>query len=453
MNGEYPSLLWFCFGSFVNHSRRYHGKCLKIARGKVKEYDSYTCPICDWRVKIPRDAARPKLEDLLDWQAEIPDLPFQPEEEHILDSIVEQASAFRDFLRPFTNPSCMTAEEVPTQIFYLRKIEGAEVLLTYETNYFRQEIHKWAPVAPEPPPILEQSLSTRKPRPTKQQKIMAQLGIEKPEDLPLHLRTKQHTFGSGKRKSSEGQAHRPPPLQPAPPNHVRTPSVDARPPTGGAPMPQTLPPIATSQHPNSFTFSQPFPLSNETSPTYPPTSSAFLPQATSTNSPPFGPTSPRTHQSSLDPSLFSPPSFHRADQLRAQGLPPKDEVGVDMDGDGQNPFASSPRANMDEIFADLTNQDAEPETMEMSHANEALEALRSASNSGNRERSMSGSGDALEAPARENELTGSPNQTGGRTSEHANDLEAPNGATSLPEVSKRGQESSDTNALADEFLT
>ena len=44
----------------------------------------FTCPICDWRVKIPRDAARPKLEDLQAWQDELQDLPFQPEEEELL---------------------------------------------------------------------------------------------------------------------------------------------------------------------------------------------------------------------------------------------------------------------------------------------------------------------------------------------------------------------------------
>ena len=62
----------------------YHGKCLKIARGKVKEDDKYTCPVCDHRVKIPRDATRPKLEDLQSWQDELETLPFQAEEEETL---------------------------------------------------------------------------------------------------------------------------------------------------------------------------------------------------------------------------------------------------------------------------------------------------------------------------------------------------------------------------------
>ncbi|MBH1945569.1 hypothetical protein I5L01_15210, partial [Erythrobacter sp. YJ-T3-07] len=155
----------------------YHGKCLKIARGKVKEDDKYTCPICDWRVKIPRDAARPKLEDLLSWQDEISGLPFQPEEEEILRKIIDNAQDFRNHISVYCNPIMATASEAETQRFYLRKIEGAEILLAFETNFFRQELHKWSPVAPEPPPVLDVSKSTRKPRPTKLQRMLAQHGV------------------------------------------------------------------------------------------------------------------------------------------------------------------------------------------------------------------------------------------------------------------------------------
>ena len=189
----------------------YHGKCLKIARGKVKEDDKYTCPICDWRVKIPRDAARPKLEDLQDWQAELDMLPFQPEEEQVLNKVVEAGAAFREFMKPLidpTNPS--TPEEIGTLRFHLRKIEGADILLGEETNYLRQELHKWAPVAPGPPPKIETSGSTRKPRPTKQQKLMAQLGITNPDNLPSQFKGKPTI---AKRKASEALGKQP--LQPA----------------------------------------------------------------------------------------------------------------------------------------------------------------------------------------------------------------------------------------------
>jgi histone demethylase JARID1 len=189
----------YCQATRANHDR-YHGKCLKIARGKVKEDDKYTCPICDYRVKIPRDATRPKLEDLQQWQDELPGLPFQPEEEETLESLIDHGTKFRDYVAQYINPLMSSPDELTTQRFYLRKLEGAEILLSHEINFFRQELHKWAPVAPTPPPILQVSLSTRKPRPTKQQKLMNQLGITNPDDLPQHLRTKTHQF---KRKEED----------------------------------------------------------------------------------------------------------------------------------------------------------------------------------------------------------------------------------------------------------
>jgi len=165
---------------------------LKIARGKVKEDDKYTCPVCDWRVKIPRDAARPRLEELQSWQSELETLPFQPEEEETLTSIIDTAQAFRDSIRPYCTHIGLAGEEVVNLRFYLRKVEGADILLSFETNFLRQELHKWAPVAPEPPPIIEASGSTRKPRPTKQQKLMNSLGITNPDDLPAQYKIKPH---------------------------------------------------------------------------------------------------------------------------------------------------------------------------------------------------------------------------------------------------------------------
>lgn len=181
----------------------YHYKCLKIARGKVKEDDKYTCPICDWRMKIPRDAARPKLEDLVALSEEMQGLPFQPDEEEILSQIIANAQGFRDNIARYCNPIVSTEAETETQRFYLRKLEGAEVLLSYETNFFRQELHKWCPVAPEAPPILEVSLSTRKPRPTKLQKMLVEYGVDNPDDLPEHAKGKANSL---RRKAANAEA-------------------------------------------------------------------------------------------------------------------------------------------------------------------------------------------------------------------------------------------------------
>ncbi|KAH7368667.1 histone demethylase JARID1A [Plectosphaerella cucumerina] len=181
----------------------YHGKCLKIARGKVKDEDKYTCPICDWRIKIPRDAARPKLEDLIIWADRIPSLPFQPEEEEVLNKIINNAQEFRAHIQVLCTNIVSTESEADTQRFYLRKIEGAEILLAYETNFFRQELHKWYPVAPKAPPVLEVSKSTRKPRPTKLQKLLAQYGVEEIEELPEKEQAKAWSL---KRKQQNAEA-------------------------------------------------------------------------------------------------------------------------------------------------------------------------------------------------------------------------------------------------------
>ena len=154
-------------------------------------------------MKIPRDAARPKLEDLVALTDEITQLPFQPEEEDVLNSIIDNAQTFRDHIARYCNPLVSTEAEVETQRFYLRKLEGAEVLLSYETNFFRQELHKWCPVAPEAPPILEVSLSTRKPRPTKLQKMLAEYGVDNPDDLPEHAKGKANSL---RRKAANAEA-------------------------------------------------------------------------------------------------------------------------------------------------------------------------------------------------------------------------------------------------------
>lgn len=224
-------------------------------------------------------------------------------------------------MRPYINPVLATPEEVTTQRFYLRKIEGAEVLLAYETNFFRQQLHKWAPVAPEPPPLLENSFSTRKPRPTKQQKMMTQLGIDNPDDLPQQFRTKQHNF-SKTRKSSEShstKSHHP--LQPAPRHRNRSGTPHSASTSNGADThthSHRLPAALSSTHTDP-TYTTYYPTDSPHNPHHHPTSpgygpGAFIPNHHSHNahphlcdSPGFPPRSPLSRSGPpLDPSLFSP---------------------------------------------------------------------------------------------------------------------------------------------------
>lgn len=401
---------------------RYHGKCLKIARGKIKEDDKYTCPICDHRVKIPRDAARPKLEDLQDWQAEISTLPFQPEEEDTLEEIVSCAQDFRDWVRPYTNPLLSLPDEVSTHRFYLRKIEGADILLAFETNFFRQELHKWAPVAPDAPPILEYSHSTRKPRPTKQQKMMAQLGITNPDELPQQFRTKQQTFSKSRKSSDSHSTKAPQPLQPAPQysQGSETPTSLPLSASSGTVFSTThshrLPnPISTAHPEAGYTafFTSQSPRSGQThgdyggnpSPTFawqnrlppPHHSPRFM------NSPDFRPVTPLHVSSSsgppppLDPGLFSPTSHHfAASALLRDAVSSSSSAGPHSasalvspmlrDGGGggygephdgrhsrHGSSTTTTTAKMGDLFADFTTEVVEDPGR--NEAGEALEAL------------------------------------------------------------------------------
>ena len=284
--------------NITDHQCRYHSKCLKIARGKVREEDDYTCPICDYRVKIPRDAARPKIEDLSEWRQELEDLPFQPEEEQLLNQIMDTALAFRRFIRHLVNPMLSSPEELNTQRFYLRKIEGAEVLLTYETNFFRQEVHKWVQVAPEPPPRLEQSLSTRKPRPTKQQRLMQQHNVSTPEELPLQFRRKEYNINKAKRQSSGHQAR----LAAAPAKRPR--SSQSTPSSASGDPSHRFPPNISTADANQHYGGGPYPLSAG-SPYF--NHSGHNPHSPFTESPRYGQSrSPLSATYPMDPNMESP---------------------------------------------------------------------------------------------------------------------------------------------------
>jgi [histone H3]-trimethyl-L-lysine4 demethylase len=367
----------------------------------MKDVEAFTCPICDWRVKIPRDAARPKLEDLQYWADEMPSLPFQPEEEEILKRIINKAQAFRDFLQQFINGNqiCRTAEEMPTMLFYLRKLEGAEILLAYETNTFRQELHKWQPIALEPPPVLEQSLSTRKPRPTKLQKTMKEMGVQKIEDLPPHLRTKTIV----KRKSTDPSingAPRPLPLQPA---HMQPDSSGSGQAVARSDTPMGMPRQSSTGNPPSGGHynSSHLPMSMAQSPTYghPFATSGPPSYPPSTPSPMFSPVTTLPPNGLRDPMMARFPGGPSAGPSSHDLFSPNFDMGMDPDDDIRTGLAnggsaaaepndmSSPHTGtVDEMFLQMTNQ--EPDTQndaptgleaEASQASEALDMIRKAS--------------------------------------------------------------------------
>jgi len=286
------------------------------------------------------------------WQDEIPNLPFQPDEEQVLENIINNAQEFRTHISPFCNPVLATADESETQRFYLRKIEGAEILLAYETNFFRQELHKWSPVADRAPPVLEVSKSTRKPRPTKLQKLMAQHGVNDPEALPQSLRTKAHNF---KRKSSEpSSATRPQPLQPAPGRSTSgTPTSHTFPPSSSASMNHQGPVLSgissghDHAHPSPYFHSDHHYIANTQAP-----SPAFAPHAYlhggSMQAASYGSTSPHR------PGIFNEAGFGRIDSAASLNSPMREGFHLGP-GSSQGPLGVHGSQDVDRMFNDLTN--------------------------------------------------------------------------------------------------
>ena len=392
----------------------------------MKEVDDFTCPICDWRVKIPRDAARPKLEELIGWKEEMPILPFQPEEEDILNRIIDKAQAFRDFMQQFTNANqiCRGQEEMPSMLFYLRKLEGAEVLLSHETNLFRQECYNYNPIAPHAPPILDQSLSTRKPRPTKQQKLLKEHGVEKVEDLPEHLRAKAMT----KRKSTTDGVPKAPLIQPARMQRGEGGSAQGQ---ARSDTPLGMPRLAsTGNAPVNGQNGNHLPMSMAQSPhfmqTFATAGSSSYP--TSTPSPMFSPTISMPANGLRDPAIAShfsgpsalgqsPTTHHDSYPLFTPGfsIDADDDIRVGLanangstaERDEPEPM-SSPHANHDDDMfnmmtrssperGDQDTQNDEPPPLD-EQATEALEMIKKASEE-SREASRGGAGAADEEVA------------------------------------------------------
>ncbi|ODQ65543.1 PLU-1-domain-containing protein [Nadsonia fulvescens var. elongata DSM 6958] len=145
----------------------YHAKCLKLNRAKVKADGKFFCPICDWRLASIRDheSCRPPLEDLISWEEMAHELMLCPDELFAIQGVIKDAVEFRTYLDRIMadyNRRQLTAKtsddientkraELARLRHYLRKIEGADILLVQETNQLRLMVHQLDPIAPIPP--------------------------------------------------------------------------------------------------------------------------------------------------------------------------------------------------------------------------------------------------------------------------------------------------------------
>ncbi|CEP24421.1 unnamed protein product [Cyberlindnera jadinii] len=146
----------------------YHCKCLKFGRGKSKEVENYICPICDYHVPVPREFNCPKLEDV----EEVVNLgsfgDLNPDQLDVLSDIANDGLKFRSFLHEaFTWEDGLIVNEtdVAKVRFYLRKLEGASVLLLDEYNQLRQLTWALDPFCDGPPPNIDCSNKTQRRKP------------------------------------------------------------------------------------------------------------------------------------------------------------------------------------------------------------------------------------------------------------------------------------------------
>ena len=228
-------------------------KCLKINKKKFDQNEGWDCPICDWRKEIPRSSTRPSLPDLNDWVQAAETLPFRPDELSIVSKNVALAEAWVASIQPIIQSGQTLSIEKCR--FYLRKIEGAEVFLPNEYNFFRRAAHLLAPLTSTPPPLVAESKVIKKPRTKKSKPETTGLSQAPNTQIPGFSMRPQHDPHPSEQRILPAQRfghismdqRQPQPYQrsqqhqfmPYPPNPV--PSMQTLPPKGVFAPPQSFP--------------------------------------------------------------------------------------------------------------------------------------------------------------------------------------------------------------------
>ena len=157
-------------------------KCLKMSKKKFDQNEGWDCPICDWRKEPPRSSTRPGLNELKDWANSAETLQFLPEELPIVNKIITLAETWVNSIQPILRG--VETQSIDDCRFYLRKIEGAEIFLPNEYNFFRRAAHTLAPVTSTPPPMIVQSKAIKRPRPKKPKQEISELAQQRDTQVP-----------------------------------------------------------------------------------------------------------------------------------------------------------------------------------------------------------------------------------------------------------------------------
>lgn len=139
----------------------YHSKCLKSVGLRTKSYESFICHVCDHHLETHWETYRPTLTELDVVFQQSHWLPLQCDELPVLQAIIHLVSEFENMMDDKVikgvtpEDSKISADEAR---FYLRKLEGLELVLPSATNFFRQVIWNKDPVGDKPPPTAEETV-------------------------------------------------------------------------------------------------------------------------------------------------------------------------------------------------------------------------------------------------------------------------------------------------------
>ncbi|KAH3680329.1 hypothetical protein WICMUC_000396 [Wickerhamomyces mucosus] len=142
----------------------YHCKCLKVGRGKMKGVDKYICPICDYRITVPKEYNTPSLEDMENMTFEGSTLVIAPDDFEIVRKIYEATLQYKKFLETTVLSADgnliqdLTLNELK---FYVRKLEGSSVLINDHYNRLRYLIWERDPFCDTAPPIVDSGTKTK----------------------------------------------------------------------------------------------------------------------------------------------------------------------------------------------------------------------------------------------------------------------------------------------------
>ncbi|AOW02966.1 hypothetical protein LXG23DRAFT_22588 [Yarrowia lipolytica] len=137
----------------------YHSKCLKNAGVKTRSQEEFICHICDSHVPTQWKDYKPSLEEIEEVFQQSHWLPLQCPEVVLLQHVIQKASEVQEKLQTqVIRGQAADTSDIPADEarYYLRRLEGLELVIPKMVDYFRQVIWTKDPVGSKPPtPALE----------------------------------------------------------------------------------------------------------------------------------------------------------------------------------------------------------------------------------------------------------------------------------------------------------